>query len=147
MHNQRRRMKNCNQNISTIHHQPEQHFAFSVPNPSGDSFEQLGLSLIDRIRHGAERTIERHFKSHFGIDPQLVSIVWQELNSSGWLHFAGRKPNSEHLLWCLFFLKNYCVEEINASRFGACERTLREKAWLYAEGIANLDRKFVRAFL
>jgi hypothetical protein len=80
------------------------------------------------------------------LKPELVSIVWRELAISGYLQHAGQKPKPEHLLWCLLFLNNYNynIEELNSSLVGACEKMFREKAWLYAEGIAKLDAKFVQ---
>jgi hypothetical protein len=133
---------------STDHQPPEQQAAASssIPILSGDSFEQLGLSLIGHASHGAHRTTERRFVSHFGINSQLVSIVWRELHVSGWLRFSGRKPKPEHLLWCLFFLGNYNVEEVNAGFAGTSESFFCYWVWFYAEGIANLDKKFVRNF-
>jgi hypothetical protein len=111
---------------------------------SGDAFEEIGFSIIRRLCVGSERSKDRRFTSHFGLKPELVSIVWRELVISGYLRHAGRKPKPEHLLWCLLFLNNYNIVELNSSLVGACEKTFREKAWLYAEGIAKLDATFVR---
>jgi hypothetical protein len=111
---------------------------------SGDVFEELGFSIIRRTPVGSNNTKDRRFTSHFGLKPELVSVVWSELVNSGWLQYAGRKPKPEHLLWCLLFLNTYGVEEINAARVEASERSFHEWAWFYAEGIAKLDTKFVR---
>ena len=79
------------------------------------------------------------------MEARLVAITWKELAKSGWLRFAGvRGAKPEHLLWGLLFMKTYAVEELHASMVGACETTFRKWAWFYAEGVANLDRKFVR---
>lgn len=118
----------------------------TMPFPilSGDAFEQLGFSIIGHACNGSKRIRERRFITHFGLKPELVSIVWRELQISGWLQFSGRCPKPEHLLWCLLFLNNYSVEEINAGIAGVSERTFRDRSWFYAQGIANLDTKFVR---
>lgn len=114
---------------------------------SGHEFEQLGLSIMGGLNHNVSAsTRERRFISHFGLSPHLICIVWRELIASGVLELAGRRPKPEHLLWCLLFLRNYNKEEINANLVGASERTFRDWVWFYAEGIANLDRKFVRPY-
>jgi hypothetical protein len=110
---------------------------------SGEEFEQLGLSIMGRAPNGSNNTKERRFFSHFGLKAGLVSIVWRELAESNWLQLAGRKAKPEHLLWCLLFLNNYSVEEVNAAFVHTSERTFREKVWFYAEGIVQLDRKLV----
>jgi hypothetical protein len=92
---------------------------------------------------GSNNTKKRRFISHFGLKAGLVSIVWRELAESNWLQLAGRKAKPEHPLWCLLFLNNYSVEEVNAAFVHTSERTFREEVWFYAEGIAQLDRKLV----
>jgi hypothetical protein len=107
---------------------------------SGEEFEQLGLSIMRRDPNGSNNTKERWFISHFGLKAGLVSIVWRELAESNWLQLAGRKAKLEHLLWCLLFLNNYSVEELNAASVHTSERTFRKKVWFYAEGICHMLR-------
>ena len=96
-----------------------------LPHPSVQEFETLGLTIIGR----------------------LVALVWRELMEDGWIvRCAGRCPHPKHLLWSLLFLKIYGVEEVHAARVGCDEKTFRKWAWLYAEAVAKLDRKFVRVF-
>ena len=78
------------------------------------------------------------------MEPAHVAFNWRELVNSAWTLFSdSRGANPEHLLWSLLFLKTYSTEEILAAQVGANEKTFRRWAWFYAEGIANLDCKFV----
>jgi hypothetical protein len=118
-----------------------------LPLPSVQEFETLGLTIIGRDRNSAPRARKRRFVAHFGIELRLVAIVWRELMQNGWIRqHAGRSPQPKHLPWCLLFLKNYGVEETHAARVGCDEKTFRKWAWLYAEAVAKLDRKFIRSF-
>ena len=113
--------------------------------PNGSEFENLGLAIMGRqnSRCSAESRKCR-FVAFFGMEPAFVAFTWRELITSGWTRFSGsRGANPEHLLWCLHFLKTYSTEEIVSARVEANEKTFRRWAWFYAEGIANLDRKFV----
>jgi len=72
-----------------------------------------------------------------------IAITWRELAKSGWLNFGGtRGAKPKHLLMALLFLNNCSVEEVHASRAGCTEPTFRKWAWFFAEGTANLDRRF-----
>lgn len=118
-----------------------------LPHPSVQEFETLGLTIIGRGRNSSRRARKRRFVAHYGIEPRLVALVWRELMEDGWIvRCAGRCPHPKHLLWSLLFLKIYGVEEVHAARVGCDEKTFRKWAWLYAEAVAKLDRKFVRVF-
>jgi hypothetical protein len=54
----------------------------------------------------------------------------------------GESP-SLNIFFGVFFSSTPGVEEINAAHVEASERSFREWAWFYAEGIAKLDTKFV----
>jgi hypothetical protein len=77
--------------------------------------------------------------------PQIAAIVWQELYLSDWFERTIGAPWLEHLLGCFLFLKNYSTEEIHATIVRTSEKTFWKWVWFFAEGIANLDRKFVRS--
>ena len=95
---------------------------FSVPlwvHPSNEAKAQQSYNTLQEIRIDAER-VDSPARCH--------------------------GPQPKHLLWCLLFMKNYGVEETHAARVGCDEKTFRKWAWLYAEGVAKLDRQFVRSF-
>ena len=41
------------------------------------------------------------------------------------------------------FLKRTLPKKTNTARVGVSEKTFRKWVWIYAEGIANLDKKIV----
>ena len=53
----------------------------------------------------------RRFKSWFGLDSSLCTIVWDTLVTSGWLDHAGANSKPKHCLWILHFFKAYTSEE------------------------------------
>ena len=113
--------------------------------PRSSEFEAMGLALMGRLNSRCSvNTRKDRFIAFFGMDPAYVAFTWCELVTSGWTQFSGsRGADPEHLLWCLHFLKTYGTEQILADQVGADEKTFRRWAWFYAEGIANLDHKFV----
>jgi hypothetical protein len=106
-------------------------------------FAELGFRMIGCKTRGTAKTRARRFKAHFGLEPGIAAEIWRELYWSGWLRYAGLRPNPNHLLFALVFLRCYCVEEIHATLCKTNVRTFRRWAWFYAEGIANLDKKYV----
>jgi len=106
-------------------------------------FADLGFKMIGCKTRGTSKARARRFKAHFGCDPAAMSALWHELYKSGWLRYAGVRPKPEHLLFALVFLKSYASEEIHAALCKTNVRTFRRWSWFYAEGIANLDKKFV----
>jgi len=112
--------------------------------PSARVWEEIGCKLVGINTRGSSKAVHRRFVAHFGAAPNEVSVVWKELAKSGWLDFSGtRGAEPKHFLYALLFLKNYSVEEIHSCMAGCCEITFRKWAWFFAEGIANLDRRFV----
>jgi len=99
--------------------------------------------MIGCKSRGSSKSQERRFKAHFGVEPGIAAGIWRELAFSGWLRYAGLNPNPDHLLFALVFLRCYCVEEIHANLCNTNVRTFRRWSWFYAEGIANLDKKYV----
>lgn len=66
----------------------------------------------------------RRFKCFFGVSPQVCAIVWDECYN--------KLPNGaepKHLLWCLFFLKQYQPEHVRRVILKADEKTIRKWTW------------------
>lgn len=113
--------------------------------PSRHDFEAMGFEFMRREHSRAgKKTRKRRFTSWFGAEPVFVAITWRKLHESGWLDFAGRRPNPLHLLWTLNWMKSYSTEDIGAGIAGVDEKTYREKVWFYLEGIARMDTTVVR---
>lgn len=82
---------------------------------------------------------DRVFRSFFGIDQVTCAYVWSLIHSSV---STSDSIGPKHLLWALYFLRVYAVEDINASMCKTTRKTFREKVWIIIKLIANL--KLVR---
>ena len=58
----------------------------------------------------------------------------------------GKKASAmkkEHLLWCLYFLKNYATEDLCALRMDCTPKTFRKWVWKYVKDISFLTPFYV----
>ena len=105
-------------------------------------FLELGTEL-KRRKVSTDNVNHCRFKTWFGIDWNLMSVVWHLLWSIGWMARLKQQANPKHLLWTLLFLKEYKKEGDHAADFEAEEKTVRKWVWFYAEGIAALVSRVV----
>ena len=108
-------------------------------------FLELGISLKGK-KLSSEEVNLRRFKSWFGIEWKVISVVWYLLRKSGWMESLKQHPNPVHLLWALSFLKEYKKETDHAADVRKEEKTFRKWAWFYAEGISTLVSRVVSAW-
>lgn len=83
---------------------------------------------------------DRSFKSHFGTNIDVASIVWDMMKENR------RRPLSMrpiHLLWGLLFLKTYSTTDVLAASVGTSRNTLRKWIWIVLRQIQKLKRKVV----
>ncbi|ETV65881.1 hypothetical protein H257_17522 [Aphanomyces astaci] len=92
-------------------------------------------TTILRRRHASNLTpyCNRRFRSLFGVDPNIVTLLWVE-----------KQHNLEetvvaHLLWALMFLKLYATETVHAALAWVDENTFRKWAWSWIEHLAHLE--------
>lgn len=109
-------------------------------NTSGELFYDLGKEIMkhkgDSVAVGLRR-----FKSFFGASPKMCAIIWQLIKNNLPISFR-----EVHLLWALFFLKNYNTESVNHSVAGCDEKTFREKVWLMIDRLAFMKVVRVKFF-
>lgn len=118
----------------------------SAQLPSQHEFETMGFAIMRREKSKAgEKTRNRRFISFFGAEPVFIAITWRKLYDSGWLEYAGVRPNPKHVLWAFMWLKSYFNEEVGSSLAGdnVDEKTYRDWCWFYIKGIASLDTEVV----
>jgi hypothetical protein len=98
-------------------------------------FMDLAGSLASSLAEDVgEATRKRRFKKIFGVSASVCAKLWILLAAH-----LGRDSRPVHLLWTLFFLKHYSVEEVN-SAFAQCnEKTYRKWTWLMVEELAKLE--------
>ena len=104
-----------------------------------------GLSLIgysiEKQAVVKTRTKVRRFKGHYGSHPRVCAKLWETLQATE--QADARVANAtakdlDNFLICLFFCKNYPLEETLASRFHIHEQTGRKWARHYVAKIAAL---------
>jgi hypothetical protein len=84
---------------------------------------------------GLHNTKSRRFRAFFGTTPIICSVLWSLCLPS----FIAQAVMPAHLLWALLFLKQYNIEEVNASMTGTDEKTFRKWSWLVISILADLD--------
>lgn len=95
-------------------------------------FYQTGKNVLNDSSVSLSVGIRR-FKSAFGASPKICSIVWIKIKNDLPPDF-----HEIHLLWSLFFLKNYNTESVNRSVFSCDEKTFRWRVWRVIESLALL---------
>lgn len=95
-----------------------------------EMFYDLGREIMDH-RSKSRVVGLRRFKSFFGISPKICAISWQLIKRDLPTNY---KP--VHLLWALFFLKNYNTESINRKYVKCDEKTFRTKTWMIIDRLA-----------
>lgn len=101
---------------------------------SRDLFKRLGFKYMKHKASQSKTLGLRRFKSFFGITPDLCSLIWNKINASA---PTGAEP--KHLLWSLFYLKQYDVEHTRRTLFHTDEKTIRKWTWIFIELLSNLE--------
>lgn len=76
----------------------------------------------------------RRFKSFFGVSPVVCALTWDIIKFE-----APSQSAPNHLLWCLYFLKQYPTEHEMRSLFKADEKTIRKWIWIFLKMLSNLN--------
>lgn len=76
------------------------------------------------LKRYSEDTVLRKYRAHFGITPKVTAILWGLIQENLRNFFQPK-----HLLWGLFFLKNYWTENTNVSLWKCDEKTYRKWTW------------------
>ncbi len=102
---------------------------------SSDLFWSLGLQLMKLSPQGSLVVRQRAWKEHFGQNPNVCEYVWIRLTDQ-----AENGSEPKHLLFALFFLRNYQTEMCNHTFSGLDPKTFRKWSFHWIELIAfNLD--------
>ena len=94
----------------------------------------LGLSLLAGMDNGIDMPLHkqmRTFVSLYGLNPLLMFMVWEIIKRSD-------KGKPKHLLWSLFFPRQYDNTVFLCYVFGVLAQTWRKWVWLFIDAIAAL---------
>jgi len=115
------------------------------------TFHHAAREIMNRAGRGVGTAAmeDRHFRSFFGAQFEIVRMVWDMLGEGG---LCPEKSEPKHLLWTLYFLKVYPREgpgcaTIGGSRGAVDPKTMRNWVWLFLERIAELADEVVRSLL
>lgn len=105
-------------------------YSTAMTNILANMFYDLGK---DMMKHGSNSQVvgSRRFKTFFGISPKICGIAWQLIKYELPMNFK-----EMHLLWALFFLKNYNKEHVNHAVAECDEKTFRTKVWEVIDKLA-----------
>lgn len=98
-----------------------------------EMFWNDGLRFANHPLANSPLTGYRRYRAFFGISPKVFSLLWNLLSDKP----SGSEP--QHLMWCMFFLKNYNKEHVNAAIANVDEKTFRLWTWRFINLLANLD--------
>jgi hypothetical protein len=110
----------------------------------------IGLDCIgfppERAANHNATTNMTHFTSAFGVEPQIASIIFNEIQVRDIGVNAINKPKVRYFLLGLYWLKRYPIEQISAGVFGYHEDTIRKWVWRYSQAIQALKPYKVSAY-
>ena len=106
-----------------------------APNPTVQDFVTAGRDIQNRSNRpiAADRT-EDSFREFFGICARLALMTWYRLAHH---HLLPDGSRIKHLLWALFFLKQYPTEGVATATVGGSRGKIDPKTF----------RKWVKSFV
>lgn len=99
---------------------------------SYDTFKKIGFKYMKHSSKKSEKVGLRRFKCFFGVTPHTCSLIWSLLS-------IPLESQPKHLLWSLYFLKQYDAESIRRTLFHVDEKTIRKWTWIFVTLISDLN--------
>jgi hypothetical protein len=105
------------------------------PRVNAIVFSALAADLSKTLGYNTARaTRQRRFKKVFGVNALICAKVWDAV-----LPHLPCSASPVHLLWTLYFLRQYGLEEVNAAFAKSDEKTYRKWCWEIINAIAQLE--------
>ena len=112
-----------------------------------------GNEILNNVCGGTfEGTFARRWMSHFAASPTVCTIIWRKLfpvnvNIRPDEHMP-RGAHPRHLLWALYFLKGYPLNNTARSTVSTTNMRVDEKTWrkwtkLFVDAISYLESEVV----
>ena len=95
------------------------------------------IEEFKKTLHGSEPTNQEIiilFKAFFGVTPHVCSIIWKMINRKA--QFFLKK---KHLLWALYFLRQYGTYNNMKVIFGASRVTISKYLWKTIDLLAEMQ--------
>ena len=107
--------------------------------------EQVLVAYANRHKANKKAYFEREFVASYGINVHVTGKIWLVLQSFRDREDA-RRMVPEHLLWTLYFLKQYAASIVMAGYFGCSDRTFRKWVWIIIPLLEELYERNVSIF-
>jgi hypothetical protein len=106
-----------------------------IPLINAKFFWSVAETLVPSMKADtAHATKVRRFRVLFGVSSPICCRLWHLVKSS-----LPNGASPRHLLWTLYFLRQYSDQEVN-SAFAKCdEKTFRKWCWIVIKALADLD--------
>jgi len=121
-----------------------------VDAPVVDDFYRLAKHLQNRsgASVGAFSIEDRRFREYFGCGASIALLVWTMLGTYDAIPDGGAII---HLLWALYFMKNYPKQEQGSDNAGGSggavdRKTWAKHLWPFIFGVSYLEQFVVRYF-
>ena len=102
---------------------------------SGETFIGLASTMLPQIKITlTTNTIQRRFKSSFGVPPDICVILWRHI-----FNHVMSCTIPIHLLWALLFLKLYNNLDTNSSIAGVDQKTFQKHTWDIIRALSSID--------
>ena len=114
-----------------------------------DDFLNEGLFIGSRKKkNGGSKLVKiRHFRSHFGTDPEIASSIWTRIRCNP-KNELPRNAKTRHLLWALLFMKTYTTDSVLCGIAGGVDpKTFRKWRTIFIKEIAKLASEEVSKFV
>ena len=85
----------------------------------------------------------REFVAAYGLSVQVVARIWLLTRTVIQEFDEARAMQPAHLLWCLYFLKQYGISTVMSHHCGCSDKTFRKWVWLTVEVLAELYEQHV----
>ena len=116
---------------------------------SPDELMSIGLGIFyneRRIRRARKATNIKRFRKHFGADPLVCVLIWEDLQTT--TVEAARVPSEKldpkYFLMAMNHLRKYPTEEEREGPWDVSPKTGREWVWFYLEKIQALKAQKIK---
>lgn len=112
----------------------------SLDIASSAQFLDEGKKILGTSPYFTVARDESTFKSYFGVSSVVAALMWNSIKPP-------HKSKPKHLLWALYFLRQYPEEHKCAHAMGCTKNTLKKWIWPIIDAIALLKEKYVSGHL
>ena len=111
------------------------------------TFLLVAAPIMERTRNFYGHAAQEQYKCFFGVAAHVTVILWRLLHENALLGTLASSMEPKHLLWTLYFLRNYPSNRIHAAQMNADSTTVRRYIWEIINAMAELTDYLVSEIL